>query len=349
MEHFDDAILQAIPDPALIAEKGRLICFNPAAGSLFANLACGAPVPDPLPTRPGAGGFLLLDGQGWHLTSTTFGTGLLFLLHPVRSAGISADQLDGVVRRLREQMSQLLLNIQLLTHSDGPVPETQLSSMNRTLCQMLRLVNHIDLLRDLDAGRPAFCPVTLDLAGLCRQVTQASDSLLEQAEVTLNFDCPSPSMLVSGDSELLQTLILELLSNSAQAAGRGGSLTLSLSHREGRALLTLSGTCTRPDNRSLSHLLIGLADQTRIPQPGEGAGLGLMLAQRIVHLHQGAIFMERREDSSVSVTVALPLAKPGVPLSVRTPSREYAGGFSPELLAFSDLLPPEAFSSADLE
>ena len=95
--------------------------------------------------------------------------------------------------------------------------------------------------------------------------------------------------------------------------------------------------------------MAGLTDESRIPRPGEGAGLGLMLAQRIVRQHEGAILMERREDSGVAATVALPMAKQGAPLSVRSPSREYAGGFSPELVAFSELLAPEAFASADLE
>ena len=349
MERFDDAILQAIPDPALITCAGRIVCFNPAAAGLFPGLANGAPAPDPLPARPHSAGYLVLDGRSWQLSSAAMDDRLLILLHPTNTPGAPAPQLAGTVRCLREQMGQLLLNIQLLSRSSSPDADPRLASMNRTLCQMLRLVNHIDLLENLDAGTPPFCPVTLDLAGLGRQMADVVGSLLEQAGIALEFDCPAASVLVSGDSELLQTLLLELLSNAAQAAGRGSTLHMSLSFRHQRALLSVSGRCVQDDGRSLSHLLAGLVEETRIPLPGEGAGLGLLLARRIVCLHQGALLMERQEESGVNVTLALPIAQPGASLPVRTPTRDYSGGFSPELVAFSSVLEESAFSALDVE
>jgi len=350
LEHFDDAVLQAIPDPALVIQKGRVLCFNPAAALLFPALACGAPAPDPLPRHAGAGGFLTTGGRSWHLTSAPLNSCLLILFHPAPAqGGIPISQQAGVARCLREQMGQLLLNIQLLSKNPSPDTQRRLASMNRTLCQMLRLVNYIDLLGNLEAGSPPFCPVTLDLAGLCRQLVDTVDSLLAQTGVSLDLDCPVPSLLVCGDCDLLQTLLLELLSNAAQAAGKGGVLHLSLSFRQQRALLTLSGRHTQKDERSLAHLLAGLMDESRIPLPGEGAGIGLALAQRIVRLHQGALLMERQEDADVAVTLALPMAGPGMSLPVRTPTRDYTGGFSPELLAFSSLLDESAFAALDVE
>lgn len=348
LPHFDDTILQAIPEPALITHRGHVVCFNPAAQILFPTLAPGGPLPDPLPPNGQGAGLVLAGGQSWHFTASPVGDGTLYLLHAARLEGMSRAQLDGTVRRLREQMGQLLLNVQLLGQAQ-PEPDSckdRLACMNRTLCQMLRLTDQLDLLRDLESGSFRFSPVTLDLAGLCREVSTASSFLLEQAGVTLIFDSPLTSLLTNGDSELLQKLLLELIVNGARAAGRGGQLTLTLARREGRAILTLSGP-GRDDGRPLPQLLSGDSPEGRIPQPGEGAGTGLVLAQRIVALHEGTLMMERREG--VNTIVALPLSKRGASLSVRASSRDYTGGFSPVLVALSDLLPNEVFSALDME
>lgn len=349
MKHTDNALLQAIPDPALITRQGRVVCFNAAAGELFPQLACGGPAPDPLPSVPDSGGLILVGDRSWHITAAPMDDALLLLLHPARLEGLSTAQLDGVVRILREQTSQLLLSVQLLSAAEDPSLEERLCVMNRTLCLMLRQINHIDLLRELDAGIPSFCPTVLDLAGLCREVTLAAAPLLAQAEVALVFDSPLTSLLVSGDSELLQNLLLELISNAARTASRGGQVTVSLSRREGRALLTFTNDSRRPDPRPLPQLLSGVVSPARIPAPGEGAGLGLMLAQRVMALHKGALLMERQDDDRVCVTAALPLSGQKAPLPVRTPAAGFGSGLPRELVALAEVLPACAYSPRDLE
>lgn len=348
MPHFDDTILQAIPEPALIADRGRVICYNRAAADLFPDLAEGAPLPDPLPSQGDGAGLLLAGGQGWHFTVSPAGTAALYLLRAARLDGLSHAQLDGTVRRLREQMSQLLLNIQMMDRAQPEQDDCRerLAGMNRTLCQMLRLADQLDLLRDLESDAARFTPVTLDLAGLCRELCAACTYLLEQTGVTLCFESAITSLLVNGDCDLLYKLLLELIVNAARAAGKGGQLKLTLARRDGRAVLTLSGPGT-DDGRPLTLLLSGDSPQGRIPQPGEGAGTGLALAQRIVTLHGGALMMERRDG--MRTIVALPLMEKGSHIPVRTPRQDYTGGFSPELVALSDLLPEHVFSALELE
>lgn len=348
MPYFDDTILRAIPEPALIVVNGRVSCFNQAAQDLFGELATDAPVPAPLLSQSQGAGVALIKGGCWHFTASPVEEGTLYLLHAARLEGMSRPQLDGVVRRLREQMGQLLFHVQLLGRDELSADdlERRLSGMNRSLCQMLRLTDQLDLLRDLESGAFLFRPVTLDLAGLCREVCAATSFLLEQTGVTLHFESPLTSLLVDGDSELLQKALLELLVNGARAAGKGGHLTLSLSRRDARAILTLSGP-GQDDGQPLSQLLAGDRPDDRIPQPGEGAGLGLVLIQRVVTLHRGTLMMERQ--GGITAIAALPLSAPGASLPVHTATGEYGGGFSPALVSLSDLLPDSAFAHLEVE
>ena len=147
--------------------------------------------------------------------------------------------------------------------------------------------------------------------------------------------------------QLLQKLLLELIANAARAAGRGGRLHLTLARHGAQALLSLSGDGAQDSGRPLAELLLdGGAPVSHIPQPGEGAGIGLALVQRILTLHGGALVMERQ--GGVRTTVSLPTVKAGSPMRVDTPNADYSGGFSPELSALSDLLPDRMFAPQEL-
>lgn len=350
MAHFDDTILQAIPHPALIADRGHVCCFNAAAGQLFADLAQNAPLPDPLPAHTDGAGLVYVGGQSWQLTAAPMDERMLLLLHPARSDGLSPSLWEGTLRRLHEQIGQLMLSVQLLDLDAGedadPKTRQSVGQINRTLCQMLRLTDHMDLLRDTENGSYLFQPVTLDLAGLCSQVCSAACSLLQQAQISLTYTSPLSSLLVCGDSVLLQKLLVELLGNAARAAGPGGSITLSLAKRERRAILTLSGPDVSGSTRTLPSILSGDRPTGQLPLPGEGAGLGILLIQRVISLHQGTLMMERQ--NGVNTILSLPLAPHSAPLPVRSPSIHSTAGFCPELIGLADLLPYEAFLPDEL-
>lgn len=348
MSPYDSSLLQAIPEPALIACDNRVAAFNEAARRLFDSLAQDAPVPACLLCQPPAAALVLAGGQRWYLSAAAWNNSTLYLLHAARQEAISIPQLDGVMRCLRQQLAQLMLSTQMIGREpDSRDTADRLAGMNRTLCRSLRLVEQLDLLRSMEADTFSYLPVTLDLAGLCREVCYAADGLLTEADLRLTFDSPLSSLLVSGDSALLEKLLLELISNAARAAKPGSTLTLSLARRDDRAVLTLSGPGGRDDGRPLVQLLAGDVPDHRIPQPGEGAGLGLALVQQIVSLHEGTLLMERRDG--IHVTAALPLCPSNAPLSVRTPRADYAGGFAPALVELSDLLPDSAFAHLDVE
>ena len=104
---------------------------------------------------------------------------------------------------------------------------------------------------------------------------------------------------------MLQLLLLTLLSNAAKAAGKGGVVTLTLSHTRSRAILRLEDS-----GKGLSaHTLAALFDEQTVPPltPGSGLGLGLPLARRVTALHHGTLVAESSSGRGLSVVLSLPL------------------------------------------
>ena len=140
-------------------------------------------------------------------------------------------------------------------------------------------------------------------------------------------------------------MLLGLISNSVQTM-RGGVVLLSLRRQGDRAVLSLTDSGERPSDRQVAALLQQDTDQA-IPQPGQGAGLGLSVVRHIAALHRGTMLVEWGEKAPV-ILISLP-AGAQERLAVRTPEVQQDGGLSPLLVELSDVLPPQLFGQEGLD
>jgi signal transduction histidine kinase len=107
--------------------------------------------------------------------------------------------------------------------------------------------------------------------------------------------------VVDGDIEQLQTVVLNLLLNSAQAVGGNGRIEVTLTRRDGWCDIRIRdyGPGISPEVRE------------RVFEPffttkHRGTGLGLPTARRVVEMHHGTIALETPEDGGTVVTISLP-------------------------------------------
>ena len=218
-------------------------------------------------------------------------------------------------------------------------------NFSKSYHRMFRLLNNLDFVTSAAGpdGIP-FRPSVLDLAGLCRQIARDAGQLLQQ-DTHLEYRSDLPSLLIQGDIPLLQRMLLGLISNSVQTM-RGGVVLLSLRRQGDRAVLSLTDSGERPSDRQLAALLQQDTDQA-IPQPGQGAGLGLSVVRHIAALHRGTMLVEWGEKAPV-ILISLP-AGAQERLAVRTPEVQQDGGLSPLLVELSDVLPPQLFGQEGLD
>ena len=179
------------------------------------------------------------------------------------------------------------------------------------------------------------------VAGLCRRLTQEASFFLDEAGVKLSLRLETPSLLVPGDPTLLQKLLLSLLSNAVKAAP-GGEVVLSLTSRHDRAILTLGDSGDHLKGRDLEALFPPAQPDHRIPDPQDGAGMGLAIVRHIVALHGGTLLLEHRGGGLFAV-ISLPTGPLDPRLTVQSPRAEDTGGLSPVLVELSDVLPLSRF------
>lgn len=354
MESFPAQLFDGFPEPVLLLEGGTVRYRNPAAARLFPGVSVdGAPPPElPCPLEPGrmpseaAGEF---GGRSYTVSFQALCGGVLAVLRPLetRRAGPG---LERITVHLRKETAGLAAALQRLDPTEGRVDEAKekkyLAAANQGLYRLLRLTDHLEFVDRPDGE--VYHPDALDLAGFCRSLGEQIESVCRLAGCHFTYDSELTSLITLGDERLLRRLILSLVSNAIKSVGKGGHLGLKLTKVQKRAVLTVWDSGAGPKEGELPHLFGALEDRPLSTNPKEGLGLGLDAVRRIAALHGGNVMVEGRPGEGLRCAVSLPIRTSGKQLSLRSPSADYVGGFSPLMVELSDVLPSHLFLPEDL-
>ncbi len=342
LNHFDH-----FPEPVFYIQAGLIRYRNTVAGRLEPEWAEGTPVPEPLALEPDEEGVFScrLGGREFQAAVIRDEDGLLLVLrNPVQATTV------GIPIFLPAYIRTLLHGIRATAHQLAPVVEESgcdsakrdLAALNQSFYRLLRLVRQLELARQAEENDPEEIAVqALDLAKICHDVCYGVAGVAQQAEVTLREEVPGGVMPTAGDRELLEIMLLELISNAMKAAGKGGEVGVRLASNGSRALITVWDNGPGMSQVDLTAMMDGDSPE-HLPKPGTGLRLGLPIARYAAAAHEGAILLESPEGKGVRVTVSLPLKKPGK-VKLRTPRIKPEESSSTLLTMLADSLPWTAF------
>ena len=177
-----------------------------------------------------------------------------------------------VVKDVRQEISQINHIITDLLHTARPhPPEIRRSDLNTT-------VEHSVM--------------------LARQ-----QALSKPIRIELKKDAALPE--VEHDSDQIHQVLLNLLLNSIQAIEGTGTITVELLEEDGSAVVTVSDTGRGIPAEHLPNIF-----RPFYTTKGNGTGLGLSLAKRIVEEHEGRIEVESSAGQGTKFVVTLPISRP---------------------------------------
>jgi signal transduction histidine kinase len=143
----------------------------------------------------------------------------------------------------------------------------------------------------------------IDLSLLLADVADSLRPLAEDKNLTLTCDLP-PSLVVSGDTDQLIRLIVNLLDNAIKYTEHG-IVTMSAHENEESAIIEVADTGIGIPPEHLPHIFKRLYTVDPARSSG-GAGLGLSIARQIVQAHGGKIEVQSEAGNGTRFTVYLP-------------------------------------------
>jgi two-component system phosphate regulon sensor histidine kinase PhoR len=344
MAEFVTGFVQAIPMPAvLIRRDERIEAANaPAekllgpgiAGRHFITALRQPQLLDGIEASLRDGGqrvseFLTNDGE----QNTTFrasvspvdlpsGSGVLVcfedVTHVEQLGQMRRDFVANVSHELRTPLTALIGFIETLKGPAQNDPAAQarfLGIMEGEAQRMNRLVGDLLSLSRVEAEERVRPTTRVNLCELVRSTLHGLTQFAQEAGVTLGSRLPEGRVEIAGDDDQLRQVLTNLVENGIKYAGRGSSVTVSVTGpdyaprlRTQAVVLSVEDTGQGVDPFHIPRLTERFyrVDNHRSREKG-GTGLGLAIVKHIVNRHRGRLRIESSKGQGTRFTVTLPV------------------------------------------
>ncbi|MEC0092124.1 sensor histidine kinase [Paenibacillus macquariensis] len=173
-------------------------------------------------------------------------------------------------------------------------------------CRRLSLLSkQLLTLSSLDYDENVLQVKSFDLRAQIRQVVQIMEWRLTEKQLALRLSLPDIS--IQGDANMLYQVWMNLISNAIKYTPEGGTIAISANIELEQCVITVSDTGEGIHMEELPMIFDRFykVDRARTKET-HSTGLGLAIAQKIIHSHKGSIAVSSTIGEGTTFTVILP-------------------------------------------
>ncbi|HBB90530.1 MAG TPA: hypothetical protein DC042_02125 [Bacteroidales bacterium] len=179
-------------------------------------------------------------------------------------------------------------------------------SLNRVKGMRSMIMDLLDLTK-IESGKKNREIIATDLVKIARVSAETMGPLSIQMEVSIKVESPD-ELWVNGDSEELEIILNNLISNAVKYNKTGGSVICKLSGEGKRLKIEVTDTGLGIPEDEMPTLF---REFTRIRRKETknimGSGLGLSIVKRLVDMYEGTIEVESQAGKGSTFRVVLPI------------------------------------------
>jgi PAS domain S-box-containing protein len=227
---------------------------------------------------------------------------------------IKDDFISVVSHELRTPLTSIRGSLGLLLGGvAGELPEkartlTEIAATNSE--RLVRLVNDILDIEKIESGTMAFRPAPVDLVPLVAQAVESNRAYANLYDVELRIVRPEMGEAganVLADTDRIQQVLANLLSNAAKSSPRGGTVAIGVERGDGSLRVSVAdhGPGIPLEFQSRVFEKFAQADTSSTRQKG-GTGLGLSISKAIIERHGGHLWFETVPDRGTTFSFTLP-------------------------------------------
>ena len=186
-------------------------------------------------------------------------------------------------------------------------------SIYRNAKQLQKLINQLLDLSKLEAGR-LFPEITQsDIVELAKNLTNSFQDLAEQKNVSLQFASDQEPIMAYFDSDIVEKILTNLLSNAFKFSKNGGKIIVSIALKpsdNSQIIIQVSDNGIGISKENLPNIFNRFYQVQDKNQPQiVGTGVGLSLCKELAELHRGEILVSSKIEEGTTFYVYLPIAK----------------------------------------
>lgn len=171
--------------------------------------------------------------------------------------------------------------------------------------RLLSLINITLDISEAESGAMKLNLARVNLTDIAVEVGEMFRPAAEEKGVTLDVKSEHEALILA-DSQRLRQVIVNLVDNAVKYTPPGGNITISVEFKDAVAILSVSDTGVGIPQTEIPKIFQRFYRSDRSRSVG-GFGLGLSVAQAIVHAHGGEIHVESSPGKGSAFKVLLPL------------------------------------------
>lgn len=194
---------------------------------------------------------------------------------------------------------------------DGTIPQSQekhyLQIVSKEVKRLARLVVTMLTLSKIEAGEEKLHLSDTDVQTLLFNALLSFETQIDEAGYQIEGLADLPPIKVMADPDLLFQVCYNLFDNAVKFTNPGGTIRVTAENKLDRVIIHISNTGSGLSEKEQKRIFERFykVDQSR-SEHVKGVGLGLNLAQNIVRLHGGDIYVDSEEGGFTTFSFWIP-------------------------------------------
>ena len=184
----------------------------------------------------------------------------------------------------------------------------QMCIIRQNCFRIMRLTNNLIDINRHDNGFLRTKLDNYDIVKLIRDVTLSVKKYTESRGINLEFESSLNSKITAFDPDMIERIILNLISNAIKFTDKDGLINVKLAEKNNNIILSVSDTGMGIPEKNLNQIfelfkqVDGYTSRNK-----EGSGIGLYLVKAFVEAHNGTIQASSVESVGTTFEIAIPI------------------------------------------
>ena len=204
-------------------------------------------------------------------------------------------------------VQMITMDLQLPNENKILRSKAYLKTMKKNCLRIIRLINNFLDTTKLESGSIKLSKRNSDIVYTIENIVQSVASYLKDKNINIIFDTDIEEKIMSYDEEVIERILLNLLSNSIKFSNDRKDIYVTVSDKNDRIIIKV-----RDDGEGIPNSKLGIIFErfgqanSSLSRECEGTGIGLYLVKSFVELHGGTIEILSEEGFGCEAIIELP-------------------------------------------
>lgn len=190
-------------------------------------------------------------------------------------------------------------------------------SVKQNCYRLTRLVNNIIDLSKIETGYIRMNIRNEDIVNIVKCIVDSVIEYVRSKKINISFETDVEELYIACDSEKIERVVLNLISNAIKFTPTGGNITVRIQCGNETVEISVIDNGIGIEEKYLNEIFnrFGQVDKS-LSRNAEGSGLGLHLVKSIIEMHGGKVSVESKVGNGSMFKVELPVETVKAPESL---------------------------------